>query len=129
MVKTETYDIPETYEEAVRLLAEAHVEGEEESIRVFLIPDEDEKIVRIIEVSDIFPEAAVQRPVPGVPDDAPEQLERIVPVFPMGPSRDYPYRSEVAMVTEQEWQQLHEHSLKLNRDWDLEQAQEVHLGK
>src|SRR5436190_12937936 len=107
--------VPKTYEDAVQILAEAHSAGAA-PIEIYHVPDSRKEVVRLIEVSDNFPEGGVERPVP------PSGVERIVPVFPMGPAKDFPFRSEIAQITTAEWVQLQKKTLKLNRDWDLQQA-------
>ncbi|HZK80556.1 MAG TPA: hypothetical protein VFC46_05795, partial [Humisphaera sp.] len=102
--------VPKTYESAVRMLAAAHASGEV-SVEIYYLPDPQQRVVRLIEVSDAFPEGGVERPVPT------GGMERVVPVFPLGPAKDFPFRSEVAQVTRTEWEQLRQGNLKLNRDW------------
>jgi hypothetical protein len=102
--------VPKTYEDAVRALAAAHAAGVV-SMEIYCLPDPQKRIVRLIEVSDSFPDGAVERP------SSSGATERVVPVFPLGPARDFPYRSEVAQVTSAEWAQLRQGTLKLNRDW------------
>ena len=113
---------PRTYDAAVRALAQAHAAGDDEIV-IYSLPDPDAKVVRLVEVSGAFPEAGVDRPVP------PNGVERVVPVFPMGPADDFPFRSEVAQVTRDEWDRLRRGDLRLTRDWDLSQAREVRLGE
>jgi hypothetical protein len=56
-------------------------------------------------------------------------MERVVPVFPLGPAKDFPFRSEVAQITPAEWDQLLQGNLKINRDWgDLKRAKKVAHG-
>lgn len=114
-------DTPRTYDEAVRVLAEAHAAGDA-MIEFFVIPDGEEEVVRLVEVSDDFPEAGVERP------KSPDGFERVVPVFAMGRSRDFPFRSEVAQVTRSEWDQLRNGTLFLTRVWDLSQARKVRVN-
>ena len=116
-----TIAAPRTYDDAVATLAQAHADG---CIRIviYTIPDPHRKVVRLMEVSDDFPEAGVDRPTPGT---APNGLQRIVPVFPMNPSGDFPFRSEVAQVTTDEWDDLQRGHLDLTAEWDLTRAQEV----
>lgn len=114
--------MPKTYEDAVHVLAAAHSAGAD-PVEIYHVPDPQKQVVRLIEVSDVFPEGGVERPV------SPNGMERIVPVFPMGRARDFPFRSEVAQVTPAEWAQLKQKTLKLNRDWDLEQVQKVPHGE
>jgi hypothetical protein len=114
--------VPKTYERAVCVLAAAHAAGDV-SVEIFHLPDPKQRVVRLIEVSDAFPDGGVERPTP------PSGMERVVPVFPLGPAKDFPFRSEVAQITRAEWEQLRQGKLKLNRDWgDLNQATRVHDG-
>lgn len=110
--------VPKTYEEAVQALAAAH-SSQMDSVEIYHIPDPQKKVVRLIEVSDAFPEGAVHSAAPS------GSTERIVPVFPMGPARDFPFRSEVVQVKPAEWEKLQQGTLKLNRDWDLKQARKT----
>lgn len=115
--------VPNTYESAVCVLAAAHASGEA-SVEIYYLPDPERRVVRLIEVSDTFPEGGVERPAP------PGRMERIVPVFPLGPSKDFPFRSEVAQITRAEWEQLRQGILKLNRDWgDLSRAKRADNGQ
>ena len=114
--------IPETQDEATRVLAAAHALGLED-VRFFVPPDADPRVVRLIEVSDAFPEAGVMRP------DARGVDERVVPVFPMREAIDFPFRSEIAQVTTAEWDDLRNGRLRLNRPWgDLRAWREVRVG-
>lgn len=116
-------EIPETYECAVVVLATAHRTGPDQ-VDIYHQPDPRKSVVRLIEVSEAFPEGGVDRPTPQ------NGMERVVPVFPMGPARDFPFRSEIVQVTPAEWDQLRQGSLKLNRDWgDLKQARKVPHGE
>jgi hypothetical protein len=115
--------VPRTYEAAVRTLADAHAAGDP-GMDIYAVPDPQQRVVRLIEVSDAFPEGGVDRPVP------PDGVERIVPVFPMGPARDFPFRSEVVQVTRAEWDQIRQQQLQLNRDWgDLGLAARIQRGQ
>jgi hypothetical protein len=115
-------EVPKTYERAVGVLAAAHATGVA-SIDIYHLPDPQQLVVRLIEVSDSFPEGGVDRPTP------PNGMERVVPVFPLGPAKDFPFRSEVAQITPAEWDQLLQGNLKINRDWgDLKRAKKVAHG-
>jgi hypothetical protein len=112
--------IPKTYDAAVRALAAAHGGA---NIAIYSMADPAQQVVRLIEVSADFPAAGVERPIP------PDGKEWIVPVFPMGRARDFPFRSEIAQVTPAEWDKLRQGKLKLNRDWgDLNTAQRIENG-
>jgi len=116
-------DVPKTYDRAVRVLAAAHASGPDQA-DIYSMPDPQGQVVRLIEVSEAFPEGGVDRPVP------PNGVERVVPVFPMGRAKDFPFRSEIVQITPQEWVQLRQGKLKLNRDWgDLRSEQRVPHGK
>jgi len=111
--------VPKTYDDAVSALASAHAGGSD-NVDIYSVPDPQQQIVRLIEVSTAFPEGAVERQV------LPNGVERVVPVFPMGPAKDFPFRSEIVQVIPAEWEQLRQGTLKLNRDWgDLNRAERV----
>ena len=115
--------VPKSYDSAIDVLAAAHGAGPD-PVEIYSMRDPRQQIVRLIEVSAAFPEGGVERPAP------PNRMERVVPVFPMGPAKDFPYRSEIVQVTPSEWEQLLGGKLKLNQDWgDLHQAQRVLHGK
>lgn len=114
--------VPKTYERAVRVLAAAHASGPDR-VEIYHLPDPQQRVVRLVEISEGFPEGGVER---SVPDGG---LERVVPVFPMGPAKDFPFRSEIVQVTPAEWEELRRGNLKLNRNWgDLNLAQKVDYG-
>jgi len=116
---TDLESVPKNYGSAVNVLAAAHAEGLS-SVEIFHIHDPQEKVVRLIEVSSEFPESSVQR------NTQSNGTEYIVPVFPMGPAHDFPFRSEVVQITQDEWVRLRNGELKLNKDWgDLKSAVKV----
>ncbi len=110
--------VPKTHAEAVRLLAAMHASGDD-SIEVYEVPDPHERVVRLAEVSETFPEGGVDRPT------SPEEYERVIPVYPFGPSDDFPFRSEVVQVRPEEWEALQAGRLRLTRPWDLASARLV----
>jgi hypothetical protein len=115
--------VPKTYDSAVLALAAAHAAGPDQ-VEIYFLPDPQQQVIRLIEVSAAFPEGGVDRPAP------PNGLERVVPVFPMGRAKDFPFRSEIVQVTPAEWEQLRQRKLKLNRDWgDLDRAKKVSRGE
>ena len=114
-------DVPKTYDAAVLSLARAHAAGDD-AITIYSLPDARREVVRLIEVSDAFPRAGVERPV------APDGKEWVVPVFPMGRSHDFPFRSEIAQVKWDEWSSLQSGQLVLTRDWNLDEVEEVAIG-
>jgi hypothetical protein len=115
-------EVPKTYDRAILVLAAAHAAGPDQ-VDIYFLRDPEERVVRLIEVSDAFPAGGVDRLVP------PDGVEHIVPVFPMGPANDFPFRSEIAQVRRAEWEQLRKGKLQLNRNWgDLSQALKVENG-
>ncbi len=114
--------VPKNYGDAVRALAEAHAAGLAD-VEIYSMLDPHQQIVRLIEISSTFPESGVERPAP------PNGIERVVPVFPMGPAKDFPFRSEIVQITPGEWEQLQQGKLKLNRNWgNLAHARKVPYG-
>lgn len=112
--------IPKTYDAAVHALAAAHGGV---NVEIYAMHDPDEQVVRLVEISPEFPEAGVERHTPS------NGMERVVPVFPMGPAKDFPFRSEIVQITPGEWDQLREGKLKLNRNWgELKTARKVGHG-
>ena len=114
--------IPTRYEQAVRTLAGWHAAGDP-TMRAWVVPDDEthdaRREVRLIEVSDEFPEGGAVRP------DRNGVSEAVVPVFPLGPSAEFPFRSRVAQVTPHEWDELRSGRLRLTQNWDLSRAAEV----
>ena len=112
--------VPRTYDEAVRLLASWHA-GLGDDVVFYEVPDPDGRVVRLLEVSDIFPRGGAMRP------DAEGRMRPIIPVFPLGPSADYPFRSEVAQITPDELDDVLSGHLPLSRPWDLSTRRRVEL--
>ena len=114
--------VPKTYDDAVLILAAAH--AADLQVDIYSLPDAEKKVVRLIEVSDSFVEGGVDRRTPT------GGWERVVPVFPIGSTADFPFRSEIVQVTPAEWEQVRRGELKLNRDWgDLRSAEKVGHGE
>lgn len=117
--------VPKTYDEAVRLLAAWH-SADEPDMRAWAIPDPNpdaaRREVRLIEVSDCFPEGGAMRP------DGTGGREKVIPVFPLGASAEFPFRSRVAQVTFSEWDDLRAGTLKLTQDWNVGEAEPVPLN-
>jgi len=101
------HKIPRSYDDAVRLLARWHGEEQAFPLTIFAIPDPRHEEVRLIEVSDEFPQ-------PGP----------VVPIL-MGRSKEFPFRSAVALATEDEWRQLQRGEIELKEDWDISKATRV----
>jgi hypothetical protein len=104
---TTTDEIPATYDDAVRTLARWHAALESRNLEIFAFPDPGETVVRLIEISDEFPRTG-----------------RVVPVS-FGRSAEFPFKSSVALVTPDEWQQILAGTLPLPDGWDLRSQQKV----
>jgi hypothetical protein len=102
--------VPKTYDDAVPVLATARASGPDH-MGIYHLLDPQQRTVRLIEVSDAFLQGGIGRPA------SPGGMERVVPVFPMGPARDFPFRSEIVKITPAEWEELRQGNLKLNRYW------------
>ena len=98
-------EIPRSYEEAVNLLAAWHESEQGEAVRVLSLPDPNGQTVRFVEVSSDFGDGDQPRPIA------------------MGASKDFPYRSEVILVSEGDWSRL---KSGLPDGWDLDQLKPVH---
>lgn len=102
-----TDEIPQTYEEAERLLARWHAEGGPADLFIFAFPDPDENIVRLLEVSEDFLATGEIRPMT------------------FGRSAELPFRSATALATPQEWEQAQAGSLPLPHGWELKSKRRV----
>ena len=100
-------EIPKTYADAVRTLACWHAEGHDKALEVYSLPDPDGLVVRLIEVSEAFPETG-----------------RITPVA-MGRSADFPFKSCVALVTPDEWTDVQRRVIPLPAGWSLDKMERV----
>ena len=92
--------IPRTYDEAVRLLAHWHGEGDEPPVTIYSCDDPGQRVVRLVEVSEGFPATGEMWPV----------------VF--GRSEEFPFKSAVVLVTPGEWAQIRSGRLALPDGWD-----------
>ena len=105
--------VPRSYEEAVRLLAAWHDTGAAD-VEFYEIPDPEEKVVRLIEVGDEFPEGGVERVTPT------GTWEPVVPVYSFGPSADFPFRSAIVQLRPADWRDVLTGRLPLSKPWDLD---------
>jgi hypothetical protein len=97
---------PRTYKEAVATLAEWQAEGQRE-IAIFCFPDPREETVRLVEVSPDFPDGEDTRP------------------FRMGRSPEFPFASDVILISPQDWMRVVSGELQLPPDWDLRTRMQV----
>jgi hypothetical protein len=90
-----------TYEEAVRLLADWHLEGEDPPIALYHFPDPERLVIRFIEVTNAVPETGALFPIA------------------FAPTEELPFRTVIAQVTEGEWQQIIVGTIPLPQGWAL----------
>ena len=100
-------DIPRTYDAAVRSLVESHADLDRSGMLIFSFPDLAGEVVRLLEISDIFPDAGR------------------VAAFQWGRSADFPFKSIVAQITPQQWRRILTAELPLPDGWDLASRQQV----
>src|SRR4051794_5585556 len=104
---TTTEKIPARYEEAARTLARWHAGLDRPGLEIYSFPDPDKATVRLIEVSDEFPATGK------------------VHLVTFGPSKEFPFRSSVALLTPEEWSQVLEGNLPLPAGWSLDHRRRV----
>ncbi|MBI4580696.1 MAG: hypothetical protein HY718_13400 [Planctomycetes bacterium] len=121
--------IPQTYEDACSVLARSHAEEVQFPIRVYCFPDPTRQEVRLVEISNSFPEnvdstryAARMDPGPG---EGPAQAKLVVPVVTLRPSDDFPFRSSVALVTEAEWERILAGDLRIGGKWRTDDRYQI----
>ena len=105
--------IPKNYEEAVEILSAWHGSDQRrEDLRIYAFDDDDtkedrERIVRLLEVS---------------PSHAP--LGEALPLG-FGRAATFPYRSEIVVVTPEEWDRIASRNIGLPAGWDAEAGRKV----
>lgn len=99
--------IPTTYDDAAKMLAGWHADGLGNGVTIYLFPDPTSVQVRLLEVTkDTIPSGSV------------------IPIG-FGTSPDFPFRSAVAQVTPQEWDQILVGTIALPDGWNLDQRLRV----
>lgn len=119
-----------TYDEACRELADAH--GSDQTLhdlRIYRVQDPSAQEVRFVEVSDGFPRNTYVDLSRGNGNGngigGAATALNIVPVVRFGRSRDFPYRSAVALVTPEEYQLIQAGELIVGDSWDIGRAEMV----
>lgn len=102
-----TDEIPQTYEEAERLLARWHGEGGPADLIIFSFPDPNGDTVRLLDVSDDFMPEGIIRPMT------------------FGRSAELPFKSSTALATPDEWELVLVGKLPLPPGWDLSARRQV----
>ena len=95
----EVYDVPHTYDAAVQLLAQWHGEEADPPVTIYSYDDPEERVVRLLEVSEGFPASGEAWAVG------------------FGPSTEFGYYSEVILLTPDEYQATLDQGLPLPEKW------------
>jgi hypothetical protein len=102
-----TDEVPQTYEEAERLLARWQGEGGPADLVAYASPDPTGETVRLLYVSDDF---------------APEGVIR---QMTFGRSTELPFKSSTALATPSEWELVLSGKLSLPLGWDVAARRQV----
>ncbi len=103
------YKAPKTYKEAVEHLVEDYVSSNNDigDLEIYVFPDPKKKIVRVIQVSDTFP-----------------QTDDVWP-FTFRESPEYPFKSSIAIATKGEWKRILKGKLEFQADWNMKKLKRV----
>jgi hypothetical protein len=107
LMKVDAEEIPRSYAEAVDLLVKWQRESGPSDLRLVWFPDPLNSSVRLAAVSDEFPRAGSAW------------------ALPLGPSIEFPFRSEVVMLTPEEWDQVTAGQMPLPAGWNLMSRRQV----
>jgi hypothetical protein len=101
--------IPKTYAEAVQALALWHSEAGADDLRIFAAEDIGDNVVRLIDVSEDLPDLGD------------------VPVYRMGSSDEFPFRTAVALARPDQWNKIKsgQGDVVLPADFKIARAQQV----
>lgn len=100
---------PRNYKDAVANLAESHSGADESILEIWSFDDPAGRVVRFVEVSDA---------------ELPAE-NGVVHAVRFGASPDFPFVSEIAMLSPADWQRVHDGSLKLPESWSSAGARKV----
>jgi hypothetical protein len=116
MVRQQEVETPETYEDAVRLLAEAHGDGHGPGTEIYRCDGADKQAdggaggtVRLLEVNRRFPSARR------------EELR----ATEFGRARDFPYKSAIVLASPSDLERLRDGTLRLPDGWHFDAAKRV----
>ena len=116
MVQQQEVETPETYEDAVRLLAEAHGEGHGPGTEIYRCDGTDEQAdgdssgtIRLLEVHRRFPSARR------------EELR----ATEFGGARSFPYKSAIVLASPSDLERLGDGTLRLPEGWHFDAARRV----
>lgn len=102
--------VPHSYADAVALLVGWHRDRDDANFIAYSFPDPQGEVVRLVEVSNLFPSVDAVRPIR------------------FGRSADFPFPSAVALVSTQNWANILNGSLPLPEGWSLKDVQRVRLN-
>jgi len=102
--------VPHSYSDAIALLAGWHQDRDDLGFAAYSFPDPEGEVVRLVEVSNLFPSVDAVRPIR------------------FGRSADFPFPSAVALVSVRDWARILDGSLTLPEGWSLEDVQRVRLN-
>lgn len=117
--------IPKNYEDACYTLARSHADEHGFPIRVLCVPDPNGNEVRLVEVSDSFPANQIGAVMCPGADGGPGQPKLSIPVVTLRASPDFPFRSSVALVTEEEWKRIAANQLAVGGNWNLGKCYQI----
>jgi hypothetical protein len=107
IMTVDTDEIPKSYSDAVRLLTQWQGESSPEGSKIFWFPDPQKHTVRLVVVSGDF------------------LASGSVWTLPLGESNDFPFRSEVALLTPDEWRKVEKHKMPLPKGWRFSSRRQV----
>jgi hypothetical protein len=99
--------IPTTYDQAIRVLAQWQGESGEADLKIFAFPDTEGRVVRLAHVSE------------GIADRGG------IRIFKMGMSKEFPFTSVIALTVPKYWDQIIHGEPLLPPDWDIATRRQV----
>lgn len=105
----EVENIPGTHADAVRVLADSYGASGADDLMIFALEDYHDNTVRLIQVSDAFPDLGDIR------------------VYRFGSSAEFPFRSAVALLRPEQWERIRsdDKNPELPANWSLTTARQV----
>jgi hypothetical protein len=102
-------EIPKTYEEAIRSLAESHGEAGPDDLVIFAAENPDDNVVRLISVSEDFPDLGE------------------IGVYRFGASEQFPFQTADVLLRPEQWAKIRSGTghLRLPAEWHIASARQV----
>ncbi len=108
---TKSLPVPKTYDDAVKLLVKCHAEAHDymKDLVIYHIPDPEEKVVKLFEISNGFPDTN---------DIWPVRFRKL---------DTFPFDTAVAIATPDEWRRIKAGKLEFQNanDWNLKTRKKV----